>query len=60
MTSWREYCIKCDDLGEFYFPGNPIPEPRMHACGRMYVLISGVAVKTMEDAALAQKLRAKK
>jgi hypothetical protein len=57
LNSWREYCIRCDEMGEFYFPGNPIPEPKMHSCGRMLVLISGLAVKNSEEAHVAKKLR---
>jgi hypothetical protein len=46
-------------MGEFYFPGNPIPEPKMHSCGRMLVLISGLAVQNSEESHVAKQLRKK-
>ena len=60
-NSWRTYCIKCDELGEFYFPGNPIPEPKMHSCGRMLILIAGIIVPaSKEDAHIAKAVRKEK
>jgi hypothetical protein len=54
---WREYCILCDELGEYYAPGNPIPEPKQHSCGRMLVLVAGTIVRTADVKDVSDKLK---
>ena len=57
QEGWRAYCLKCDELGEWFAAGDPIPSPTMHQCGRMLVLVSGLFVKNREEHRVGELLR---